>query len=171
MILLNKPSRNLYIIPGGGETTNRKVYKQLSTIAEANSYTVMPINPDWNKPISSQVFPISKNDTLFGFSRGAVLAYCVSQKYECEKVILASMTPLYMYSKNLLEKHYGKELAADFKKIKFKKVRKNEVYFYGEHELLRLPKIEKLPKNIKIVKGAEHELTDEYINQIEQELQ
>lgn len=83
----------LYIIPGWRETCRRKPYKELARIAEEKGYEVVCKNVDWDKPLSSQVFFVEKNATIFGFSLGAILAWMVAQKYQCRGTILASMTP------------------------------------------------------------------------------
>ncbi len=85
--------KTLYIIPGWRETCRRKPYKEIARIAEKKGYEVVCKNVDWARTLSSQVFPVEKDDCIFGFSLGAILASLVAQKYQCRHLILASMTP------------------------------------------------------------------------------
>jgi len=91
--------KKIYIIPGFEETTKRRPYQLLRKIAKDEGYEVVFKNIDWNKKLSQQIFSVSDNDIIFGFSLGAVLAWLIAQEYRCKHIILASMTPHYSCKK------------------------------------------------------------------------
>lgn len=157
---------NLYIISGWCDTTGRAPYQRLSEIATQKGYNVIKVNPEWDEPLSSQIFPVTKDDVVFGFSMGALLACMVARKYPHKKTILASMTPVLDLSKQTLNM-LGKKISAECHKFKYGGV--NAVYFYGEKEIDKsLDKIIKF--GIKIIPGTCHQLNSEYIEQISMEL-
>lgn len=98
--------RKFYIIPAWEEMVTEKPYQSLAEIARRKNYEVIFIQPDWLRLLSLQIFPIGTEDIVFGFSLGAVLAYLVGQKYPSYKIILASMTPVWDYSKKLIEERW-----------------------------------------------------------------
>jgi len=116
----------IYIIPGQGENCNLARYKSLSSDLIKKGYVVHPVNPDWYKPISNQVFKIEKNSIIIGFSFGAVLAYLLAEKYSCKKLILASPSPIHTFKesdfvdslKPYMSKANALEIFKDLKKIK-----------------------------------------------------
>jgi len=107
----------LYIIPGWQENCNSKRYQSLVNAAENKGYQVVCKNVDWGKLLSSQIFAISKEAVLFGFSLGAILAWLIAQKYPCRHLILASMTPHYSFTDPKIKKALidltGKEFVDD----------------------------------------------------------
>jgi hypothetical protein len=150
---------SLYIISGWRDTTGRAPYQKLSEIATKKGYKVVKVNPEWDEPLSDQIFPVTKNDIIFGFSMGAILACMVGKKYPYKKLILASMTPVLDLSKPTLNM-LGKRIASDCKKFKYGGVK--AIYFYGEKEIDEsLDKIKKF--GIKIVPNTCHQLNDDYI--------
>jgi predicted CoA-binding protein len=157
---------NFYIIPGWCDTTGRAPYQRLAEIAIQKGYNVVKINPEWDEPLSGQTFPTTKNDIIFGFSMGAILACMVGKKYPCKKLILASMTPVLDLSKPTLNM-LGKRVAEDCKKFRYGGLK--ATYFYGEKEIDKsLDKIKKF--GIKVVPNTCHQLNVEYIEQISKEL-
>lgn len=157
---------NLYIISGWCDTTGRAPYQRIAEIAVEKGYKVIKVNPEWDEPLSHQIFPVTKNDVIFGFSMGAILACMVGKKYPYKKIILASMTPVLDLSKptlNLL----GKKIADDCKKFKYGGLK--ATYFYGEKEIDEsLSKIKNF--GIKVVPNACYQLSREYIECISKEL-
>lgn len=160
---------NLYIISGWCDTTGRAPYQRLSEIATAKGYKVVKVNPEWDEPLSRQIFPVTKNDVVFGFSMGAILACMVGKRHPYKKLILASMTPVLDLSKPTLN-ILGKRIAEDCKKFKYGGVK--ATYFYGEKEIDRsLDRIRKVAsRRIKIVPNTLHQLNAEYIQSIAAEL-
>ncbi len=131
--------KNFYIIPGWKEYSRYKVYQSLATMAKKKGYKVIFYEIDWGKKMSEQIFPIEKNSIIFGFSLGAILALLIAQKYECQKLLLASMTPLYSFKdkeiKNALIDLLGKDFINDIdKNIKTKSKSKEKVVMYGDRE-------------------------------------
>jgi esterase/lipase len=116
----------IYVIPGLGENCNAVRYKKLAAALQEKGYKVNCINPDWYKPISGQVFPVEKDAIICGFSIGAILAYLVAKKYPCQKLLLASTSPIHEFSfkefETALSKYMAKDLATaitkDIKSIK-----------------------------------------------------
>lgn len=118
--------KTIYFIPGLGEKCNLVRYKKLAQALQKKGYVVHPINPNWYRPLSENVFPVKKEDIIIGFSFGAVIAYLIAKKYPCKKVILASLSPIHEFSFESLVKDYrihmkkdlAIEIAKDIKQIK-----------------------------------------------------
>ncbi len=159
----------IYIIPGLGETCTEARYKKLAASLRAKGYKVNCVNPDWYKPLSSQVFAVGKNAVVCGFSFGAILAYLVAKKYPCKKAIFASISPLHEFSfKSLVEdysehmpKSLAEEIAADIKKIKvsLEGLKVPYVSLAGEFE-------KHMPADFLVPK-TKHRMTDAYIKCIQ----
>ena len=159
--------KNLYIISGWRDTTGRFPYQKLSEIATKKGYKVVRVNPEWDEPLSDQIFPVTKHDAIFGFSMGAILACMVGKKYPYKKLILASMTPVLDLSQPTLNM-LGREIWTDCKKFKYGGVK--ATYFYGEKEIDEsLDRIRKFG-TIKVIPNTSHQLTSEYIERIAKEL-
>lgn len=157
---------NLYIISGWCDTTGRAPYQRLAEIAVCKGYKVVKVNPEWDEALSGQIFPVTKNDVVFGFSMGAILACMVGKKYNCKKIILASMTPVLDLSRPTLNM-LGKQIANDCKKFKYGGLK--ATYFYGEKEIDRsLDRIKRF--GIKVIPNTQHQLNAEYIQRIAEEL-
>ena len=158
--------KNLYVIPGWCDTTGRKPYYELCEIAKKKGYNVIKKNPDWDEPLSKQIFPISKNDVVFGFSLGAVFACMIAQKYPHKKIIAASMSPVLDVPDCTL-RILGKKVANDFKRFKYGGV--NAVYLYGDGEIDKsLDQIKKM--GIKVVPNTSYQLNSGYVEYISREL-
>lgn len=127
-----------------GHSCRRKEYRKLSALLELKGFKIRDVNPDWYKPLSTQIFPVPKNSMVFGFSVGAVLAYLIVKKYPCKKLILASISPIHTFKfrseVKFLSKYMKKELAVpiakDTKKIKIdlEKIKTPYVTFKGKLE-------------------------------------
>ncbi len=131
--------KSFYIIPGWKEYSRYKVYQSLANIAKKKGYEVIFYEIDWGKKMSEQIFPVEKNSIVFGFSLGAILALLIAQKYECKKLILASMTPLYSFKDKEMRKALIDLLGADFiddviKNLKTKNKALNQISIYGDKE-------------------------------------
>ncbi|MDQ1281687.1 MAG: hypothetical protein QG630_38 [Patescibacteria group bacterium] len=151
-----------YIIPGWKESPERGPYQKLKKIAEEKGYKVILKNINWKRSIKDQLFDIEKKSTVFGFSLGAVIARLVAQKSECEKIILASMTPLkYFTNKKFtpdLVEICGKDFVYDIKSIlKKKHLAKQGISLYGE--------LEKEKADI-IIPKTDHEINNSYLKAI-----
>lgn len=154
--------KKIYIIPGFEETTKRRPYQLLRKIAKDEGYEVVFKNIDWNKKLSQQIFSVSDNDIIFGFSLGAVLAWLIAQEYRCKHIILASMTPHYSWKDKKIKKALVDLLGEKFvndvvKKLSPKHKAKKQTIIYGD--------LEEEDGDI-LVKDTQHELTANYLKEI-----
>ena len=154
--------KTLYIIPGFEETCRRRPYQTLSKIAKKRGYDVVFKNVDWKEKLSQQTFVVSDNDVIFGFSLGAILAWLIAQDYSCRHIILASMTPHYSFKDKKIKKALVDLLGTKFvndviKILEPKHKAKKQTIMYGDLED---------EKGDIIVSKTEHELTENYINEI-----
>ena len=157
----------LYIISGWCDTTGRSPYQRISEIAKQKGYQVVKVNPEWDEPLSRQIFQTTRHDVIFGFSMGAILACMVGKQYPYKKLILASMTPVRDLSRPTLN-ILGRKISQDCSKFQYGGVR--ATYFYGDREIDRsLDRIKQFAK-IKIIPNTCHQLNAAYIEQIANEL-
>ncbi len=152
----------LYIIPGWRETCRRKPYKEIARIAEEKGYEVVCKNVDWDKTLSSQLFSIEKDDIIFGFSLGAILAWMVAQEYQCRHLILSSMTPHRSFKdpkdkKALIDLINSKFVNDVIHNLGRKHKAKKQTIIYGDKE--------EEPGDI-LVLNTGHELSNNYISVI-----
>lgn len=118
--------KKIYIIPALGDTPADRPYRKLSKALEEGGFDVVGVNINWYKPISEQTFRVEPDAYVFGFSFGAVIAYLIARKYRCEKVILASTSPLHTFTRKSLiddmipymDRKMAAALADDVKGIK-----------------------------------------------------
>lgn len=158
----------IHLIPGFGEKCNLARYKKLTGDLSNKGYVVNCINPDWYKPLSTHVFPIKKDDIVIGFSFGAVIAYLITHKYPCKKVILASISPIHTFKYRETVKEFSsfmtpqqaKDIVTDLKSIKinFDKLTTPHIVLIGE-----LEKLEKGEYPDLIVPKTKHFMSDKYI--------
>lgn len=160
--------KTIYIIPGYGENCSLDRYKKLTIALQKKGYFVIPINPDWFRPLSKQTFKINKSSTLFGFSYGAILAYLTAKEYGSELLILGSISPIHTFSLRTLIKdnleHMGKELAvAQAEDIKSIKINLNipHIKMAGELEDSTVKKDADF-----LIPNTKHYLSKNYINAI-----
>lgn len=152
----------LYIISGFNENCSLKPYQELKKLAEAKGYKVVTYDIDFTKPLSKQLFKVKKEDAVFGFSVGALMARMVAEKTPCKKVILASSTPI----SGLFDLDYfcslcdvlGYGFTNDLRKNILIKTPKNSITLYGDKENY-LADI--------IVKDTGHRLNKNYLKEIE----
>lgn len=152
----------LYIIPGWEDTGKEKGYQKLGKIAEEKGYEVIYKKIDWTKPLSSQIFNIPKESILFGFSLGAILAWLIAQKQQAKHLILASMTPHYSFTdseiKQALIDLAGEKFIDDIiTNLNMKHLADQQTIMYGNKESEQAD---------IIVSDTDHELTDNYINEV-----
>lgn len=137
-------------------------YQNLGAMARKKGYEVVFKQVDWKKPLSSQVFDIPKESVLFGFSLGAILAWMTAQNKPSSHLILASMTPHYSFTdKEILTALVdltGNEFVSDIvNNLKDKHYSNKQTVLYGDRE--------DEPADV-LVKDTDHELTENYINEI-----
>lgn len=131
--------KKLYIIPGWQEFSRYKIYQSLASLANEKGYTVVFYDIDWTRSLSSQIFPVQKQDVVFGFSLGAVFARLIAQNYECYKLILASMTPLRSFENEKDKRELADLLGSDFTEDITVRLQPNhrassQVVLYGDRE-------------------------------------
>lgn len=151
--------KTIYIIPGWEENPSLPQYESLAKKAKDKGYDVNCKNVDWKKPLSKQIFNVSKEAVIFGFSLGAILGRMVAQNSECKHLILASSAIVKNLSEGEDRKAYidllGKDFVEDIiKNIKETNNAEKQTVLYGELEN---------EKADIIVPNTEHELSNEYI--------
>jgi len=166
----------IFLIPGFGETCKLVRYQYLIHKLEKKGYHVVPVNPDWYKPLTSHVFRIHKSDIVIGFSFGAVISYLIAKKFTCKKIILASLSPLHTFGFKSLQKDCVRNVTRKVGKrsavILGTKLAKNIMSIKISLNSLRVPYItlsgqleRGMPANIKVPKTA-HYMTRTYANTI-----
>lgn len=156
--------QTIYIIPGFGSSCREKSYISLARKLKPR-FNIKKVNPDWRKPLSGQIFRISENDIVIGFSFGAVLAYLISKKFKPFKTILASLSPLKdftykeLFTDNLkyMSSTKAAAVAKDLKKIHIDLTKVRAITISGEKENMSTD---------FIVLKTGHSLTPKYVNSI-----
>ena len=129
----------IYIIPGWKESSQYKIYQSLATLAKEKGYDAIFHEIAWDRPLSSQIFPVQKDAIIFGFSLGAILAHLIAQKYECRQLILASMTPFHYFKNKKIKNELADLLSRAFvedisKKLRIKNRARRQIIIYGDRE-------------------------------------
>ncbi|OHA92285.1 MAG: hypothetical protein A2723_02275 [Candidatus Zambryskibacteria bacterium RIFCSPHIGHO2_01_FULL_52_18] len=137
-------------------------YAKLANIARSKGYEVVSHNVDWKKPLHPQIFPVAKDDVIFGFSLGAILAWFVAQDYPCRQVILASMQPLSSFADTKIKQAFidlaGTEFTEDLiVHIKSEHKAEKQVILYGDKEG---------EKGDILVANTGHEMNDSYLEEV-----
>lgn len=161
---MSSKEKKLYIIPGYRETTRREPYKKIADLALKKKYKIVKINPNWKISLASQIVPVHKDDVIFSFSLGGILALLIAQKFTCKKIILASATTY--KCANDLRLFLPSDIIKDIRKTK-KAVASKVIRFYGEFE--REDAIKYLPEGAtiqKFIPKTKHNLSEAYINAI-----
>jgi len=122
----------LYIIPGAGETTRAKNYREVIKSAKKHNLEVVPVNINWStkmdmtdyieqayKKIPKNIF----NDYVLGFSLGAYIAATLTKTKNAKGYIFCSLSPY--FKENLKDipkeskKFWGPKMMKSFKKYSF----------------------------------------------------
>ena len=154
----------LYIVPGWEDSAYSAQYIEIDKIAKKKAYTTVMVNIDWSRPLSEQLIKPEEGSVLIGFSLGAVYVWLMAQSTSCKKLILASMTPVETFFDTQktaeLAEVTGIEFANDIAKhISKELLTESKIIMYGDQEGEIVADI--------FVKDTEHELTPEYIRQID----
>lgn len=180
----------LFIIPAYGETTKNKRYARIIARAKKKKYEVISLNLQIKRGmvlselIAKAINTIGndKKATILGFSMGALISYCVSTKILIKKAVICSISP-YLHNDVIelgqkFERHIGKRLASDMKKMRYEKTQAKKIsVLYGtlEHPLLilRSKYIYKKSTGVKRIipiQSTGHEMNQRYIDTIIKEL-
>lgn len=186
--------QNLYLIPGFGETTRKKAYREITDFSQKNNFKVIAVNPDWENSTASDWIkffldkvsknqPSNKDSIVVGFSFGAYIAAIASEKIKFKKIILASLSPYFKkdlkYLPAIAHKILGKKRIDDFKKYDFpKKTTAPVLFLVGDKDMpLVIKSIHQSYKKwqgikkIIVIKNAEHDLNNKlYLDSIKENL-
>lgn len=182
--------KRIYIIPGFGESTRCKNYKELKLYARKSNFIVVPINIEWDteKDMSDYINEADQkipnniqNDYIFGFSFGSYIAGVLSIKKQAKGFIFSSISP---YFKNDLKhipqeskEYFGKKMMKSFEKYTFPNKSISHAWFLvGEKDwsiaIKKMSEIYKIWKGKKekyIIKTAGHSLVNKsYTKQLQQ---
>lgn len=175
----------LFLLPGFRFTCQKQGYQVLVTNLK-NKYTMVECNINWSyTTIDNWVAEflaknkVSNNDTVLGFSYGAMTALVASQKMPPKNLILCSMSPFFSKDINTLPskwiKNTGPKRIKAFLKTHFDDISKNnKINYYltiGDKELSSWPvmksRFEKtkeklIPKKSIVIPDNKHVFNNQY---------
>lgn len=122
--------KNLYIIPGCGETEKAQKHQRIMRIAKKLGYNPIVIPVDWEgrKSIRTCVRDTAreiskhgdtKDATILGFSFGACILALFLEKYHFKKVIFCSISPYFKEDMPLWSPKFLKIIQKEFKNDPF----------------------------------------------------
>ena len=97
-------TKTLYVLPGFGETTKDKPYRQIAAFARSAGYEVVMYTPKWSRAVPSDwlagfqaVLPTKPTGkaTVFGFSFGAYVALNAATQFSFDRIIACSIPPFF----------------------------------------------------------------------------
>lgn len=171
--------KKIYIIPGLGESTRSKNYRDIIKFAKNMGFQVISVKIDWksNTPITDfidqadkQIPKTSKEDYILGFSFGAYIAHILAKNKTAKGFIFCSTSP---YFKNNLKeipsetkKYFGDILMDSFKKYSPTKNNSGKAWFLigGKDWKIAIDQSKSLceqwkgEKNLFVIKNVGHEL-------------
>ena len=180
---MTKLKPKIYILPGWGDRITDSNYQKLIYIAKKN-YNFIPLriatrNRKYSlgsdkslseiiEKIEKQIIEPSENDTILGFSIGALQSYLLAQRLRFKRVILYSISSvlgedLISYPKRETLRIFSPSQHKEIFKKKYSKM-KNAVLLYGEKEPEILKKRSRWIGRFVEIRGADHVLDDVYIN-------
>jgi hypothetical protein len=185
---VRKPFK-LYVIPGLGESTRNKNYRELIQYARDQGIRVEPVNIHWSTKLNMSDFidqarsklpqDLSKSYIL-GFSFGSYIAAVLSERKQAKGYIFCSTSPYFKEDlKNIpkeSKKYFGKNLFNSFKKYSFPSETNSRAWFLiGEKDWeLAITKNKEMfnklsgKKSHKIVLEAGHSLSHpKYTKEVE----
>jgi len=184
--------KRLYIIPGFGETTRDKPYKDIQKNAKNKGYEVVPISLSWSRhTMSDWIIEARKkvleygdnNSSILGFSFGAFIAIELSKEFSFKKIFVCSLSPYYSEDLKFIPKvainWLGKKRVADFKRYKFPTNIKTEAVFMvgdGEWKFAKKRVLGRFKKwkgirSLKIINDSNHYIGSlKYLKEIKKKL-
>jgi hypothetical protein len=177
---MKKRKTKLYVIPGMGESTRAKNYRELIRYARKVGFIVVPVNIKWSSQMDMSNFiaqadkkiPDSAiNDYILGFSFGSYIAANLARKKDAKGYIFCSTSPYFKENlKNIPKdsrKYFGKKLFNSFKQYSFPKNVHNHAWFLvGQNDwkiAINLAKKQSSnwvgKSHLGLIKDAGHELS------------
>ncbi len=173
----------LYIIPAYEETVKDQGYPQIITAAKKKKYKIVVMNLQIkNKSLDDLVNKALEiiggeiDSVIFGFSIGALIAFCISKKIPIRKGLFCSISPILgrdaVRDFKINQKYFGIKTAKELKKIDYGITLSREpIFICGDKESKKLVNRTKKihAKNggkLIMVKNNNHELTKNYTDQI-----
>ena len=138
---MKKDKKKIYIIPGFGETTRMKNYREIKSLAKSNGYEIISVKINWymDKTMSDyikeveQQIPCDEPSVIFGFSFGAFIAYSISKQYIMSDFIFCSTSPYFKSNiKNIpceSKEYFGKKFINDLSNYKIHSGNKKHAWF------------------------------------------
>lgn len=183
-------AKKIYIIPGFGETTRAKNYKEIIHFAKSKGFKIVPIKIIWSLdlPFSNFIKQVNKQipnkipgDYIFGFSFGAYITALLASKKKAKGYFFCSMSPYFKEDLKFIpddtKNYFGKVFMSSFKRYSFPKNVKGSAWFFigNKDWQIAINRLEtsykqwKGPKEIHILKNVGHKLnTINYTKKIKQ---
>ena len=184
-----KSEEKLYIVPGFGETTRMKNYREVIEYAQKKGFCVTPITIGWDmdknmsdyiKEVENQIPSKNEDDTILGFSFGAYITYMISKKKVFDNYIFCTISPYFKenlkYVPQESKDYFGEYFIESLKKYSIHKGEKNNAWFLvGEKDWdLAINVNKEAEKNWKgkskfiLVEKAKHELNHKsYLKEVD----
>ncbi len=172
-------NKNLFIIPGFGDSFLNKSYEYLLILAKKKEYNIYGVPIDWKyKTLNEYTKQFEtfynkhkgKSNTVLGFSYGAAIAFITATYLKPDVLILCSLSQTFKEDFDALNKHkvliiksIGKKRwisgnSFEARKIA-EKITSKTTILYGELEAKHSPQLEKrsletstLIKNVTLIK-------------------
>lgn len=185
---MKKQKKKIYIVPGFGESTRMKNYREVINLSKEKGFEVVGIKIFWDMDktmddylleVSEQLPNVNEDDYVLGFSFGAYIAYILSQKKVFNKYIFCTISPY--FKENLKDipqdakDYFGEEFMKSLEIHKIHKGKDKKAWFFtGEKDWGLAIKMNKKASdkwkgesNFKLVKNTGHELSaDNYIKEL-----
>ena len=147
-----KIQKTLYVLPGFGESTQDKPYRQIARFAKTVGYDVVMYSPKWSRSTPSDWIagfraqlpekPVGQA-IVFGFSFGAHVAINAAKTFPFDRIIACSLPPFF--------KGDIKDIDADTRAFLGKR---------RMEDLARYPFPARLGTRITLMNGAEEDAED-----------
>lgn len=180
--------KKLFIIPGFKEKKSDKQYQKLKKVLSSNGYEVLISPIDWNyKVLSGQVNQFkeffnknkSGDNSILGFSFGAMIALVCAKELNPNKLFLCSLSPYFKEDLDKIPQRWknlmGKKRINDFSNISFSQavlgLQVETKVFLGELEARKFSVLEKrcmavqkkIPQSQLIrINNAPHDIGNEH---------
>ncbi len=183
----------VFIVPGYGESPSLSRYKKVAAFFKTKKMEIVPVNIFWKyRVLSDYIFQFKKifdknkgvENYFFGFSFGAFIAFVSSIELKPKAIFVCSLSPYFKedfinFPKSW-KKSEPKKMVRDMKNFNFNnivgKVNSGVYIFVGEKEhKLTLDRAKEIKNKIRksklvFVNGANHFLSQHYIDEIEKSL-